>query len=101
MSKTSPAVVITPRGRFAIQRGESLLAALERTGHTVEYQCRSGYCGACRLRLSDPQMAEQLHYPIEPLAHRAAGELLPCCCQVKGEIALQLVEAVTKTDSPS
>ena len=101
MSDTSPACLVTPRGRFVIQPGETLLAALERTGHAVEYQCRSGYCGACRLRLSDPQMADRLHYPIKPLAHRAAGELLPCCCQVKGEIVLQLAESATKTDSPS
>ena len=101
MSDKAPVCLITPRGRFELQRGETLLAALERTGHTVEYQCRSGYCGACRLRLSDPQMAEQLHYLIEPLAHRAADELLPCCCQVRGEIVLQLAESATKTDSPS
>ena len=96
-----PHYLTTIRGRFALEPGETLLAALERTGHTVEYQCRSGYCGACRLRLSDPQMADRLHYPIKPLAHRAAGELLPCCCQVKGEIVLQLAESATKTDSPS
>lgn len=34
-------------------KGETLLDGLERTGHEVEYQCRSGYCGMCRLTLLD------------------------------------------------
>ena len=34
---------------FELQAGETLLDGLERTGHEVEYQCRSGYCGACRV----------------------------------------------------
>ena len=29
----------------------SLLAALESHNIDVEYQCREGYCGSCRLRL--------------------------------------------------
>ena len=98
MSDTPAAALITPRGRFALQPGETLLAALERTGHTVEYQCRSGYCGACRLRLSEPEMAQRLHYSIEPLAHLAQSELLPCCCQARGEIVLQLAESAPITD---
>ena len=47
-------ILITPRGHFKLQPGETLLTALERTGHAVEYQCRSGYCGACRLQLAQP-----------------------------------------------
>ena len=43
-----PGWLITPLGRFAVRPGETLLATLLRTGHVVEYQCRSGYCGACR-----------------------------------------------------
>jgi len=34
----------------------SLLAALESHNIDVEYQCREGYCGSCRLRLVSGQV---------------------------------------------
>ena len=43
--------VTTTDLHFHLLEGESLLDGLERTGHDVEYQCRSGYCGVCRLTL--------------------------------------------------
>ena len=43
--------VSTSDATFRLQEGETLLEGLERTGHDVEYQCRSGYCGTCRLKL--------------------------------------------------
>ena len=60
------------------QTEESILEALERTGHQVEYQCRSGYCGACRVEL----MAGSVAYEKPPLAFVKADEILPCCCRV-------------------
>lgn len=83
----------TPRGRFKLQPGETLLTALERTGHAVEYQCRSGYCGACRLQLVQPEQAAHLVYPSPPLAYVGPGQVLPCCCQSRGPVTLK-VEAV-------
>ena len=84
--------LVTPLGRFELQAGETLLAALERTGHSVEYQCRSGYCGACRLRVNDTTLTQALHYPTPPLALLAPGELLPCCCYARADIMLPLTE---------
>ncbi|MGL4204564.1 MAG: class I ribonucleotide reductase maintenance protein YfaE [Aeromonadaceae bacterium] len=84
--------LVTPLGRFEIKAGETLLAALERTGHRVEYQCRSGYCGACRLRMNDPRAIDALHYPTTPLALLSPGELLPCCCYARRDIELALPE---------
>ena len=37
--------VITEDLIFHLEESETLLEGLERTGHKVEYQCRSGYCG--------------------------------------------------------
>ena len=57
--------LITTRDKsFVLQAGETLLEALERTGHEVEYQCRSGYCGACRLTL----LSGNVSYHKPPLA---------------------------------
>ncbi|WOX46670.1 class I ribonucleotide reductase maintenance protein YfaE [Aeromonas sp. XH] len=66
--------------------GESLLETLERHGHRVEFQCRSGYCGACRT----PLLAGKVHYPAAPLAFVSVGECLPCFCQPVGAIRLDI-----------
>ena len=87
-----PHYLTTIRGRFALEPGETLLAALERTGHRVEFQCRSGYCGACRLRVNDTTLTQALHYPTPPLALLTPGELLPCCCYARADIMLPLTE---------
>ena len=77
--------LITTRDKsFVLQAGETLLEALERTGHEVEYQCRSGYCGACRLTL----LSGNVSYHKPPLAFVAAGEILPCCCTVEKDLTL-------------
>ena len=66
--------------------GESVLETLERHGHHVEFQCRSGYCGACRT----PLLAGSVHYAAVPLAFVSQGECLPCCCQPVGAIRLDI-----------
>lgn len=69
---------------FNLQEGETLLEALERTGHEVEYQCRSGYCGSCRVKL----LAGRVSYDEFPLAFVMPGEILPCCCRVLEDLTL-------------
>nr|WP_273542221.1 class I ribonucleotide reductase maintenance protein YfaE [Aeromonas caviae] len=66
--------------------GESVLETLERHGHHVEFQCRSGYCGACRT----PLLAGKVHYAAVPLAFVSQGECLPCSCQPVGAIKLDI-----------
>lgn len=79
-------LVHTRDGALQAQPGESLLETLERHGHRLEFQCRSGYCGACRM----PLLAGKVHYPHVPLAFVSQGECLPCCCQPVGAIHLDL-----------
>jgi len=76
--------VMTRDLHFNLLPGETLLEGLERTGHAVEYQCRSGYCGTCRLTLIEGQVT----YAEPPLAYLNPGEILPCCCQVREPIAV-------------
>lgn len=78
--------VCTQALSFELRAGETLLEGLERTGHRVEYQCRSGYCGACRT----PLVAGAVSYQSPPLAFVAAGDILPCCCRPQGEVVLEL-----------
>ncbi|WP_101496632.1 class I ribonucleotide reductase maintenance protein YfaE [Thiopseudomonas denitrificans] len=71
---------------FELEGNETLLDALERTGHHVEYQCRSGYCGACRI----PLKAGSVEYAKPPLALLRRGEILPCCCTVNEPLKLKV-----------
>ncbi|MGK2889572.1 MAG: class I ribonucleotide reductase maintenance protein YfaE [Candidatus Malihini olakiniferum] len=64
----------------------SLLDVLEQHCIPVEYQCRSGYCGACRLRLVKGRVA----YRQMPLACVQQDEILPCCCMPVNDIELEL-----------
>lgn len=70
--------------RFNLIPQETLLEGLERTGHEIEYQCRSGYCGGCRVRL----LAGEVEYLEQPLAFIGADEILPCCCVPRSDIRI-------------
>ncbi|WP_165008141.1 class I ribonucleotide reductase maintenance protein YfaE [Neisseria yangbaofengii] len=78
------AIISTHDKIFELQNGETLLEGLERTGHEVEYQCRSGYCGSCRLKI----ISGKVGYDDFPLAFITPGEILPCCCRVTEDITL-------------
>lgn len=67
-------------------RHNNLLEALEAQKISVEYQCRSGYCGACRLRL----VKGSVTYRDAPLACLQQGEILPCCCMPLDDIELDI-----------
>ena len=78
--------VITEDLVFNLDEDENLLDALERTGHHVEYQCRSGYCGACRI----PLLNGSVSYDKQPLAFIKKSEILPCCCRVEEPVRVKV-----------
>lgn len=79
---------------FELKEGETLLDGLERTGHEIEYQCRSGYCGSCRTRL----VSGSVTYQQTPLAFVQTGEILPCCCTPNENIRLDVPLKQTLSD---
>lgn len=76
--------VKTSDSEFRLPKNANLLEALEKTGHAVEYQCKSGYCGSCRLKLR----SGSVDYAEMPMAFIQNGEILPCCCRVLTDIEL-------------
>ncbi|AUH01659.1 class I ribonucleotide reductase maintenance protein YfaE [Pectobacteriaceae bacterium CE70] len=64
----------------------SLLDVLESHRINVDYQCRSGYCGACRTRL----LKGSVVYRQAPLACLRQDEILPCCCMPVDDIELDI-----------
>ncbi|WP_019673400.1 class I ribonucleotide reductase maintenance protein YfaE [Psychrobacter lutiphocae] len=79
--------VITAKTRFYLHDGESLLDGLLRTGHDINYQCKEGYCGSCRVTLT--AASYPVTYAKPPLAMIDDSEILPCCCQIQGVIRLK------------
>lgn len=79
---------------FNLQPGESLLDGLERTGHEVEYQCRSGYCGSCRLRIESGSVS----YRETPLAFIGRDEILPCCCIPEEDLVIDCTARRKQSD---
>jgi len=64
----------------------NLLESLEAQDVQVHYECRDGYCGACRTDLIEGEVA----YLQEPMAWINTGEILPCCCVPKAPLKLKL-----------
>ncbi|MCF2909307.1 MULTISPECIES: class I ribonucleotide reductase maintenance protein YfaE [Pseudoalteromonas] len=65
----------------------SLLATLEANQVEVAYQCREGFCGACRAKLCRGKIA----YNQEPLAFVRDGEILLCCSKPVTDVIIKLV----------
>lgn len=78
--------VLTRDILFELTEDETVLEGLERTGHHVEYQCRSGYCGACRIKCKVGSVA----YLHPPLALLKREEILPCCCRATEPLVLDV-----------
>lgn len=66
--------------------GETVLETLERADLSPEYQCRQGYCGHCRLKISKGEV----RYREFPLAYCRPGEIIACCAQVKEDLLIDM-----------
>ncbi|OUL56821.1 class I ribonucleotide reductase maintenance protein YfaE [Pseudoalteromonas ulvae] len=64
----------------------TLLEFLETQKIPVQYQCREGYCGACRCKLT----SGEVEYQQEPLAFIRKGEILLCCSKPLDDVELTL-----------
>ncbi|CAK9885430.1 MAG: CDP-6-deoxy-L-threo-D-glycero-4-hexulose-3-dehydrase reductase [Candidatus Erwinia impunctatus] len=64
----------------------TLLDFLQSQRIAIDYQCREGYCGACRTTLRSGSVT----YAHSPLAFLQPGDILPCCCRPCGDIELEL-----------
>ncbi|WP_199911763.1 class I ribonucleotide reductase maintenance protein YfaE [Dongshaea marina] len=62
-----------------------VLERLEAQDIRLPFQCRSGYCGACRVK----RVSGEVEYLLEPLAFFREDEILPCCCVAKGKLTLK------------
>jgi len=69
---------------MVFEHAPNLLQSLEVQGVNLPYQCREGFCGSCRTRLIDGEVA----YLQPPIAWVNEGEVLPCICVPKTDLRL-------------
>jgi len=67
-----------------VPRSKPILDSLEDHDIRIEYQCRRGYCGACRVKLIEGRV----EYDEPPLAFLQEGEIVTCCSKAITDIKL-------------
>ena len=69
--------VQTTSSSTSIPASGSLLESLEMANIKIDSQCRKGFCGACRTKLTKGEV----EYTAEPLGFTRKDEVLACCCK--------------------
>ncbi|MCF4009654.1 class I ribonucleotide reductase maintenance protein YfaE [Rheinheimera sp. UJ63] len=80
-------VIVNAQAPLQYDSGQrNLLDFLEKQQHSLNFQCREGFCGACRCTL----ISGQVRYLQEPLAYVRRGEFLPCCSVPASNIEIEI-----------
>lgn len=78
--------LITNERTISIKADESILEVLQESGHSVEYQCKKGFCGSCRIK----KVSGEVEYKEDPIAFIGEDEILPCCAIAKSNLRLDV-----------
>lgn len=68
------------------QHAHNLLDSLESQGVDINFQCREGYCGSCRIKL----LQGEVHYLLDPMAWLGEDEVLTCCTVPKTNLVIDI-----------
>ncbi len=79
-------LIQTNDGTAITNSGGTLLETLEIAGLPVESQCRKGFCGACRTKVTKGEV----EYSSEPLGFTRKGEVLACICRPKTNLEIDV-----------
>lgn len=66
---------------------QTLLEQAETAGVEINYNCRAGFCGACKVTLTSGQV-EQPDVPALLPQERQQGKILACCCIPKTDLKI-------------
>ena len=72
---------------FEISPHETILQCAYRNGLKIEYQCASGYCGRCKMRLIEGRVRLE-HAGGISRRNIAKGFILTCCTFPKSDVEL-------------
>lgn len=94
-------VKVHPTGQdFEVESKETLLDAGLRSGLNVPYNCGTGTCGGCRMRVISGRVCEAPYDFRFTEAERAAGWVLPCRAQVCSDLEIEAQLFETAADVP-
>ena len=77
----------TSDARAPLAEGATVLDAADELGVYIDNACRTGTCGACRVRLS----SGAVHMPVQEALtddDRADGYILACQAEIRGNVAI-------------
>ncbi|QIQ42164.1 MAG: 2Fe-2S iron-sulfur cluster binding domain-containing protein [Buchnera aphidicola (Microlophium carnosum)] len=80
--------IININKKILYKKNISLLFVLKLNNINIEYQCRSGYCGICRIELVRGKIFYLIKQPIAALFKEK--EIFPCCCKPNGNIVIKI-----------
>tara|TARA_B100000780_G_C20949341_1_gene378717 strand:- start:133 stop:384 length:252 start_codon:yes stop_codon:yes gene_type:complete len=79
-------VTINDVQSFTYGQEFSLLDSMEQHKIPMNYSCRGGYCGSCKVQLT----SGKVNWVQDSLVPLAADEILVCCCVPDGSIGLAI-----------
>lgn len=65
----------------------TLLEQAETAGIKMDYSCRAGFCGACKVTVKSGEV-EQPEVPALSSQERAEGKVLACCCVPRSDLEI-------------
>ncbi|WP_343154409.1 class I ribonucleotide reductase maintenance protein YfaE [Buchnera aphidicola] len=81
-------IKIVNKKTIVYKRNILLLSILKKNNISISYQCKSGYCGACRIQIIEGNVTYPINQPIAALFKK--NEIFPCCCIPNGNIIIQI-----------
>ena len=82
----SATVTINKVQSFVYGEEFSLLDSMEEHQIPVNYNCRGGYCGRCKVQLTSGKVS----WVQDSLVSLETDEILVCCCVPDGSISLTI-----------
>ncbi len=67
--------------------GQTVLEAAEEVGVPIEYACRQGYCGLCKIKLLSGEVTMDVDDSLTPL-DRSSGVILACQAKASADISV-------------
>lgn len=80
--------IIDQHTAFYLHQDETLLDGLIRVNKPIAFECKQGYCGSCKVKISI--ISGDVRHRLIPLCQLADDEVLACCCLLNGSIKLIL-----------
>ncbi|CAL4320548.1 Uncharacterized ferredoxin-like protein YfaE [Buchnera aphidicola (Protaphis terricola)] len=81
-------IEIINKKKIIYKKNISLLSTLKKNNIYIASQCKSGYCGTCRIKILKGNIIYLIKQPMAALFK--INEILPCCCKPISNIIIKI-----------